>query len=199
MFLRALLILFVTLNLYAEGSARSFYLGVGSGLLKYDDGGLLKNEFRVEHDSSGLGYFKFYGGYQLHRVIAIEASVFYYLVENRSDGYNYRAQGGFIGPNLGLTFYQRQIRVFAVLGLSLVSSQHQNVEDISDDMKTSLAFHYGLGITYEPRNFNHIGFRLALERDTFSTYIEDNIGYSYETASYRQNLNQLYLGAQYKF
>ena len=199
MLLRVLFLLFMTLNLNAEGSARGFYLGVGSGLFLYDDGGLLEKEFGAEHQSSGLGYYKFFGGYQMHRVIAIEFSLFNYLVENSNQEYTYRAVGGFVGPNLGMTFFQRTIRVFTVLGLSLVSSQHENIKDVSDDMKTALAFHYGLGVTYEPMNFYDLGFRLALERDTFATYIEDDIAYTSETDSYRQNLDQLYFGVQYKF
>ena len=195
MVLRLLLVFFLHLSLYAQGSERGFYLGVGSGLLLYDDGGLLGKEFHVRHNASGLGYFKLYGGYQLHRVIAIELSTFNYLVENSKNSYNYKAKGVFVGPNIGLTFVDRQVRLFALPGLSVLYLRHENVTEVSDKAQASLALHIGVGITYEPKDFYNMAFRLAIENDYTATYIDGRDA----PTEYAQNLSQLYLGLEYKF
>jgi len=195
MLTRLLFILLLPLTLFSEGSERGFYVGVGSGFLLYGDAGLLKKEFHVEHKASGLGYYKLYGGYQLHRVIAIELSAFSYQVENSKNSYNYKAKGMFLGPNIGLTFADRQVRLFALPGLSILSLKHENVPEIPEKSQGVLALHIGIGLTYEPQNFYNLAFRLALENDFTETYIDSRE----EAVPYSQNLSQMYLGLEYKF
>jgi hypothetical protein len=176
--------LLLTIVINAEDNARGFYLGIGSGSMKYNDDGLASNDLDDKNNGT-----KLYLGFQFNKVVGVEYSYINY------DKYNsYTISQEFtehkIGANLGYSFMNAQLRPFINLGLALISRDITggNVYQIDDG---GLGLAYGLGIQYEPNFLNGVGIRIGYD----STLFAQKIGYE----TYNQSLNMTYIALQYKF
>jgi len=187
------------------------YIGLGYGTTAYNDSDYLKKELDLDNlEKSDSGY-KVYGGYQFNNIIGIEAAYTGYgkftadndfennVFANESTAFS-------VAANLGYSFLDGQLRPYTVLGLSYVSSNHSNyptklaassgsTEVIPPDDSHG-AFHYGLGIQYEPDALIGFGIRLAYEADVYAIAIERT---DTDDKTYGQGLGIAYLGVQYKF
>ena len=98
--------------------------------------------------------------------------------------------------NITREIYLKKIRPFINLGIAYVNNNHENLPNTVVELNdTAGAFHYGLGIAYEPNVLGGFGIRIALENDMYMTKVQGIV----EDKTYTQTLSLLYVGAQYKF
>lgn len=210
-------------TLYAEeavkpvqNSTDGFYLGLGGGA-SYDLSFLSENTYyqdnTVSYDTGTLsdsdaGYIV-YGGYQINKIIAVEAAYTDYgsfsdtaKVKNTAIYREFSSDPRSLSvyANAGYTF-QNGLRPFGQLGLGYmqrnVSASLENI-DISDE---DVTVRFGLGLDYAPSTLKGFGFRVAMVEDVvadFNYHGVDADGNDKSTVWI--NVNSLfYIGASYKF
>ena len=180
----------------AKKDKSNLYVGAGFGGAAYVDSNFAHEQItgvdkEVVEDSIGA---KIYAGYQINKIIALEASYVYYGSFEVTSEYQYHAQGLSVSGNLGYIFFDDQLRPYALIGLGYMISDFPHKEVSVKDYKPSL--HVGLGLTYIPKVFNGIGFRVAYESNSF-TYVlnRDTV----DEKVYTQGFGILYLGVEYRF
>lgn len=209
LFISGLLMVTLT-SVSVEGAenGRGVYLGIGHAASFYNDGDYLKDEFQIDHlDGSDTG-FVIYGGYQLDEILGIEASYTDYGKFNADQKVSQASTAYTLAVNLGYSFLDGQLRPFTLLGLGYINTDYKNYPDtvtidgrdyrVVDPDTRHTAFHYGLGIQYEPDLLIGFGVRLAYEGSIYILSMEQATDSS-ETNYYGQNLGALYLSLQYKF
>ena len=195
---KALLLAFMftmTLDAVEEDKSR-IYVGVGLGGSAYVDSGFAKEQIvgvDREVEENGLGA-KLYAGYQINKIIAVEASYVYYGSFKVNESYTYKAQGLSLSGNIGYSFFDDQFRPYVLVGLGYIISDFPHDGVPLNDYSPSL--HIGVGATYLPKALKKIGFRVAYESNSF-TYVLDRD--TVDERSYGQGLGILYLGVEYRF
>ena len=191
-----------------------FYLGVGAGS-SANVSVLSEGHYKDDTDAyntdnlsdTDTGYI-LYGGYQINKIIAVEAAYTDYgsfsdtatteslpskRVTFKSDPNSFS-----VYANAGYTF-DNGLRPFGQLGLGYLQVNGSGSTDkINIDDGVSLRF--GIGLDYAPKELIGFGFRVAYVDDVvmdFNYKANDN---GSETDTVLTNLNGLlYIGAQYKF
>ena len=186
---------------YAGENRSGFYLGAGVGNARYHDDGLsnVVAGTDVERNSDGV---KGYIGYQFNNVVGIELGCTDYdkntAIKETSD-YSYSAKSYSVASNLGYSFLDSQLRLFAILGLAYVKIEHENTSPLYESItEDRLAFHNGIGFQFEPNILKGLGLRIAYESDTYFTSIE-TYGYLSTNEVYIQRSRIVYAAIQYKF
>ena len=199
-----LLVLLISINLYADVKKKS-YVGLAIGSSSFDDGGyysdLAKYAKRVspstvvEKNYTSTGYKLYFGG-KINKIFSIESSLTEYGESSISItpgvGSTMSPSATAIALNIGYDFEGKDIRLFSLLGPSLV-----NFNDTTHTDAFILALRYGLGVEYTPSYGYGLGFRVAYEGD----YCESNVdAHKPEMkSSYAQNISMAYFGVSYKF
>ena len=184
----------------AGPNSHGAYVGAGYGNSAYGDADFVQEALgRVNLEETDTGY-KVYGGYQFNNVIGIEVGYNDYGTATASQEYSQAAKSFNVAANLGYSFLDGQLRPFATLGLGVVSLDWQNLPAYYTSLNdTAGAFHYGLGIQYEPDFLIGFGLRLAYEVDTYAINISGFNGTTFVDETYIQTLGLAYMGVQYKF
>ena len=201
--LGALLTTLLASTAMAGDNRSGLYAGLGYGNVNYSDDGLSKRIGGSEVDDANTG-MKVYLGYQFNNVIGLELGYVDYgkfEAKNTGKDYSYASKSYSLSANLGYSFMDSQIRPFANLGAAYLSTKHENLlptyEDETNDR--GVAFHYGLGIQYEPNALKGVGFRVAYEIDTYATSVKTLGTSSDSDKTYTQANSLLYAAVQYKF
>lgn len=187
--LGALTAIALSVNVQANQDVSGFYLGggVGSTNIDTDTSGSSFNS-----DTDGNTY-KFIGGYQFNRIVAIEAQYTKYgdiTPDTRfSTTYTWAPTTVSLAANLGYTF-KNGLRPFAVIGLSSLDLD-QNRNELDDNSATAVRF--GAGLEYTPAALAGVSFRAGYEGDVFAI---DNGAGNPDTDVI---LSSVYLAATYKF
>lgn len=185
----------VALNAVEKDESR-IYMGLGVGGSAYVDSGFAKEQIAgvdKEVTQDGIGS-KIYGGYEINRIIAIEAAYVYYGSFKVTDHYKYSAQGLSLSGNVGYTFFRGQLRPYLLIGLGYIFSNFPHDSVDVEDYSPSL--HTGLGMTYVPKSLGGVGFRVAYESNSFIYTIDED---TVDEKQYAQGFGILYLGVEYKF
>jgi len=189
--------------LFAGPNSSGAYVGLGYGTTAYNDGDYLKEELKIDNLETKDSGYKVYGGYQFNNVVGIEAAYTDYGKFTADNDFAMASTAFSVAANLGYSFLDGQLRPFGTVGLSYISSDYSNYPTSLDQYTLVTppannhgAFHYGLGIQYEPDALIGFGFRLAYEADVYAITIQ-RTGASDKT--YAQGLGTVYLGVQYKF
>jgi len=189
------------LSLCAAQKEKGVYLGAGLGGTAFNDNDLVKDyntdagtNLKFEDTSGG---FLVYGGYKFNNIVAVELAYTNYgtfELKNPADGAKLEFSPYSISAsaNLGYSFLDGQLRPYVLLGLSQVDLDGW----VDDDKGTGI--HLGLGIQYDPKSLNGLGFRLSADSDSFSVDTGVSSAPHYED-NYAQSLNVLYIGAHYLF
>ncbi|ODM56272.1 hypothetical protein BC455_20925 [Vibrio harveyi] len=183
-----------------------FYLGAGVGSTDFDDAGFMNDvshqlalqsgrSVPLTSDTDGSAY-KLIAGYQINRIIAIEAQYTKYAdtdvkVHNIS-ALKLSHDTFTVAANVGYTF-NNGLRPFATLGLGSISYEvKENITgknyNHKDDGGT---VRLGIGLEYAPVMLGGLAFRAGYEVDhyTLETPIKD----------YDQSIGSWYAGSTYKF
>ncbi len=196
------LLLLLSSTLFGRYDVTGIYVGLGSGLGQYRDGGMLSKEFDIDHhdEYSTFPPTAFYGGYQVSRAFGVEVNIFNHGRFYGENDYSYTPIGLFVGPNLGFYLFQGQLHPFVVMGVGAVyAKQHGlNAETVGDNVSISL--HMGPGIELSPKKLDGLSFRVALAVDFYEYHVAyDNSAAFYYSEFYGQRTALLYMGAHYKF
>lgn len=195
----------------AVNSGEGFYAGGGFGssgyLVAFTENTYSldnpENTNAVDTESlsdSDVGYL-FYAGYQINKIIGVEASYTDYgrfQVEN-IDGYYQEPKVAAFYANAGYTFLNGQLRPFGHLGLGyLQQNQSDRYFDFKDDFVT---FHMGLGVDYYPTVLRGLGFRAAFTGDMYVDSVRAVNKDTNQTSnqSLWQDYSLIYVGIGYKF
>lgn len=183
-----------------------FYLGAGIGNTDFDDAGYI-NDFShavalhtgtsvpLTSDSDGSAY-KLIAGYQINRIVAIEAQYTKYAdtdvkVQNIS-ALKLSHDTFTVAANVGYTF-DNGLRPFATLGFGSISYEvKENVTGNNfKDSESGGTVRLGVGLEYAPVMLGGLAFRAGYEVDH----------YTLETAfkDYDQSVGSWYVGSTYKF
>jgi Outer membrane protein beta-barrel domain len=144
-----------------------------------------------------VGYL-FYAGYQINKIIGVEAS---YTDYGRFEYKKYyqEPQAVALYANAGYSFLNGQLRPFGILGLGyLKQNQSDRYYDIKDKFVT---MHMGLGGEYYPTVLKGLGFRAAFEADVYVdsvTAVDEDTNVR-STQSLWEEYFLFYAGIQYKF
>ncbi len=180
----------------AGPNSNGAYVGVGVGGSGYADDDFTKKELAADNlDESDSGY-TVYGGYQFNNVVGVELGYTDYGKFTADNDYSQAATSFHVAANVGYSFLDGQLRPFGTLGLGYVSLDWQNKPDIIEIDDGGGAFHYGLGVQYEPDFLAGFGLRLAYEADIYAIQVVNPFG---NDETYGQVLGLMYIGAQYKF
>ena len=155
------LLLTLSSALLADDAIKHYYVGggIGSTIFSNDDP---DEELK---DGTDIGY-KFYAGYNFNKIIGVEASYTDYGTKfTYFSGRYIEATAIGVGANAGYSFFDEQFRPFVILGVSSLSiNQGDNISN-EHDRTTSIS--YNLGVEYNPRVLNGLGFRSAWSADFF--------------------------------
>ena len=201
-----------------KAKGEGFYVGLGGGM-SLNMVMLAKGDYVSDGTSNydvgqlsdiSAGYIV-YSGYQINKIIAVEASFTGYgdfsdtlksengIVEKT---FTSNPMSGAVYANAGYTFSSGW-RPFGQLGLGYMQSNSsadlKSLDNFSDDFMT---MHYGLGVEYAPASFNGLGLRLAFSGDTSmdaNAIATDDSGKVDESAFLMRLYEVFYVGAQYKF
>ncbi|EKO3845518.1 porin family protein [Vibrio harveyi] len=183
-----------------------FYLGAGIGNTDFDDAGYMNDvshaialdsgaSVPLTSDSDGSAY-KLIAGYQINRIVAIEAQYTKYAdtdvkVQNISvlklshDTFT-------VAANVGYTF-DNGLRPFATLGLGSISYEVKENFTGNNFKKSESGgtVRLGVGLEYAPVMLGGLAFRAGYEVDhyTLETTFKD----------YDQSVGSWYVGSTYKF
>jgi len=180
-----------------------FYIGGGAGLTSFWDGIFSSEEDTISNQVSSLeskhSTLKLYSGYNINRIVGVEASYANYGVVTTKDS---NVQGHLsprsisVAANVGYTF-DTGLRAFAIAGLSMLDLRQS--EDWFDD-ESYVAFRYGFGGEYQPSTVTGLTFRLAYEADVYAVAVNSIYNNSNtDNDIYISQIGSLYLGASYKF
>ena len=182
------------------------YVGIGFGTTAYNDSDYLNEALKLDNLDNGDSGYKVYGGYQFNNVVGIEAAYTDYGKFTANNDFAMASTAFSVAANLGYSFLDGQLRPFGTVGLSYISSDYSNYPkkvydgsyelDITPPANNHGAFHYGLGIQYEPDALIGFGFRLAYEADIYAISVQKT---GSDDKTYSQGLGIVYLGVQYKF
>jgi len=199
--LTLLLLLLLPLTLDARRNGEGFFIGIGSGVAYYDDGGMLSDLKSTggSYDMESVsGAYKLYGGYKFNHQFTLEgAYTGYGIYEVESEGNvteRFEPKSVAVYLNYGEDFWHNQIRPFIIAGAGLLWLSAK--EDVYYSESVFFSLHYGLGLLYTPRVLNGLGFRVAYEADWSKYDGKSEAGLS---RSYSNVLGALYLGLEYKF
>lgn len=178
-----------------------FYLGGAAGISSYHDGILVKDgddyngftsDFKAEHSA-----LKLYSGYQINRIVGVEASYTDYgdINNDSIDNGRLAPRSVSVAANLGYSFNSGW-RPYGIVGLSWLDMRPSEQWFENDKI---IAFHYGFGGEYQPKNWQGLTFRLAYEADFFASTIRDSYLNPDSESAYISNLGNFYIGASYKF
>ena len=195
-----------------ENTGEGFYLGAGFGASLYNMT-LAKSEYKLDDgtytfDTADLnendtGYL-FYAGYQINKIIGVEASYTNYGTFSKdkfAKTYSQTPKSIAAYANAGYTFLNGQLRPFGLLGLGYLqknqSKDYKDILDIKDDIVT---VHYGMGVEYYPTVLKGLGFRASYTGDSHAQGNYDaSDNNTTQSTSLWQNYGLFYIGAQYKF
>ncbi|MDF1877030.1 porin family protein [Sulfurimonas sp. SAG-AH-194-L11] len=184
---------------------QGIYLGAGAGLSyrNYQDSTQTYNTSTLSDTDTA---YLLYGGYQLNKIIAVEASYRNYgSFSNTATGsiggvrtFTNAPESYSVYVNTGYTF-TNGLRPFGQLGLGYT---YFNTSSSSQDLGLTdgASFVFGLGLEYIPVELAGLGLRIAYVQDLTmnSSYTADNHGKDIHIG--RMNINAMfYVGAQYKF
>ncbi|WP_299013049.1 porin family protein [uncultured Photobacterium sp.] len=186
---------------------RGFYVGAGvgsSGLNDHDSMFDERNDVRTVNDDGNA--FKLITGYQITRIIALEAQYTNYgdiditnPLKQHKTKYTWSPETLSFSANTGYTF-DNGLRPFALLGFSYIDLNESNKVL---DKENYFGFRYGLGLEYTPPALNGLSLRAGYEADYF--YIEDkeeshtSIGKYKFYETYDFSLDSFYISISYKF
>ncbi|WP_299019709.1 porin family protein [uncultured Photobacterium sp.] len=193
---------------------RGFYVGAGAGstVLNDLDDSLngpvdfidvntkqkVTGQMSVDSDDTT---FKLIAGYQINRIIALEAQYTKYGDVNTTISIKHNGQTASpkvtswapealsFSANAGYTF-NNGLRPFAILGLSVVDV-NQSVELYEDDVNSGIR--YGFGLEYTPPMMNRVSVRAGYEADFF--YLDSKNTYDLDDFI----LSSAYVSLSYKF
>lgn len=195
------MLIVLPMTLDARRNGEGFFVGIGSGVAYYDEGGLVSdlngNGGNYDMDSVGSAY-KLYMGYKFNHEATLEGSFTGYGVYDIENDGNaterLEPKSAAVYLNYGHDFWHNQIRPFVLFGAGLLWLGPQKSALYDNEVFFSL--HYGLGLLYSPRVLDGWGFRAAYEADwsRFDAKPELGVGGSYDNA-----IGTLYLGVEYKF
>lgn len=198
-------ILLLTALISSAASAQDFdgfYLGAGFGSTNFEDGGLVSDanyalgyQEHLSTDSNGTSV-KLIAGYQINRIVAIEAQYTNYGdtdVKLSGTKLGKLEHNSFtVAANLGYTF-DNGLRPFGTIGLGSINYKETGTGaaqgwDFDDNGGTIRS---GLGIEYAPASFNGFAIRAGYEADFYvmDVALED----------YSQFVGSFYIGSTYKF
>ncbi|MFT5808182.1 MAG: opacity protein-like surface antigen [Moritella dasanensis] len=189
--LGALTAIALSVNVQANQDVSGFYLGAGVGTTNIDTD---NDGHSYPNDTDG-NTFKFIGGYQFNRIVAIEAQYTKYgkispdTSTLNSSSFKWKPTTISLAANLGYTF-ENGLRPFATIGLSSLDLDQS--EKVFDD-GSATALRFGAGLEYTPASLGGISFRGGYEGDAFAL---DNGSYTSDTTVF---LGSLYVAASYKF
>lgn len=187
---------------------RGFYIGAGLGASGYF-ASFFDSSYRLDDpdntyvikgsslSDTDIGYL-LYAGYQINKIIGVEAS---YTDYGRFEYKKYyqEPQAVALYANAGYSFLNGQLRPFGNLGLGyLKQNQSDRYYDIKDKFVT---MHMGLGGEYYPTVLKGLGFRAAFEADVYVdrvTAVDEDTNVR-STQSLWEEYFLFYAGIQYKF
>jgi len=200
----------------ATAKAEGFYIGVGGGftydvalvsLGNFDDTTDTHSYTTNSTSDTGGGYIV-YTGYQINKIIAVEAA--YTDYGNFSDKVtrrfplpsitvNSHPRSFSVYANAGYTF-ANGLRPFGQLGLGYLNVNGDAEAKRLDFIDEGVSLRFGLGGEYAPAKLNGIGFRVAYISDlamdfNYNAYSENKTA----TTTMMSISGMLYIGAQYKF
>ncbi len=176
-------------NTCLAANAHSYlYAGAGTGTTTVYDDAIFHDIYLRTDDTS----YKAYAGYQINRVIGVEAQYKKYgELYNRSTNNKFTVDPTSISlvANIGYTF-DNGLRPFGSIGFgrttfNYVSNKHGSEKDDYN------SFHSGLGVEYSPSHVTPLTVRLAYEMDTF--VIKDTID------DINVSVGSLHVGVSYRF
>ena len=179
-----------------------FYIGAGAGITTFwdamlsgDDGTLSEQISDLKSKHSSL---RIYSGYNINRIVGIEASYTNYgdlTPKDSSVQGHLSPRAVSVAANVGYTF-DTGLRAFAIAGLSILDLR-QSEEWLDDE--TSVAFRYGVGGEYQPSTVTGLTFRIAYEADVYATSVNSIYSNNQSNDKYISQIGSFYLGGSYKF
>ena len=174
-----------------------FYMGVGVGTTVYADDDLAWETGFYDLDDEDSGY-KVYAGYQINKIMGIEASYVDYGTFKAYNGANIYRQdfkATHIAANAGYTFLQGQLRPFGNIGLGYIEHDATGSLGVIEDDVSNHSFYFGLGVQYEPKALQGMGLRVGYDVDVFDRDIYDGWWHR----EYAQGIALWYVALQYRF
>ncbi len=179
-----------------------FYIGGGAGLTNFwdsmysSDGDTISSQ--VSELESKHSTLRLYSGYNINRIVGVEASYTNYgeiTPEDNSVQGHLSPKAFAVAGNVGYTF-DTGLRAFAIAGLSVL-----DINQSADwfEKERYVAFRYGFGGEYQPSTATGLTFRLAYEADLYGTTISSIHEGDDTTEAYISQIGSFYLGASYKF
>ncbi len=199
--LTCFMLILLPMSLDARRNGEGFFVGFGSGITYYDDGGLVSdlNGNGGNYDMNSVsGAYKLYLGYKFNHEATLEGSItgygVYDIKNSGSTTERFTPKSTAVYLNYGYDFWQAQIRPFVIAGAGVLWLDPQ--ENTLYDNSLFFSLHYGLGLLYTPHSFDGWGLRAAYEADwsRFDAKRELSVGRSYDN-----NIGTLYLGIEHKF
>ena len=197
-----------------NSSAKGFYIGIGAGksnnilfLIEGNYNNSDPDNTTYTFNSSSLneddiGYI-FYAGYQINKIIAVEAAYTeygYFKTIELTKEYSQSPRSLAIYANASYIFLNNQLRPFGNLGLGYLQ-KNQSQSYVGLDFKEEIStIHYGIGFDYFPTTFKGIGFRTAFSGDiSIDNIYTENDNNTTESKTLWQAYSLFYLGVEYKF
>lgn len=174
-----------------------FYMGIGAGTTVYGDDDLMWNSGYYDLDDADSGY-KVYAGYQINKIVGIEASYVDYgtfAAYNGTNIYRQEFKATHIAANAGFSFLQGQLRPFGNVGLGYIDHDATGSLGVIYDDVSSRSFYFGLGFQYEPKTMQGFGLRVGYDVDVFDRDVYDGWWHN----EYAQGVGLWYLALQYRF
>jgi hypothetical protein len=196
-----MMLVLLPMTLDAKRNGEGFFIGLGSGITYYDDGGLVSdlNGNGGNYDMNSVsGAYKLYLGYKFNHEATLEGSLtgygVYDIKNSGSTTERLDPKSAAVCLNYGQDFWHNQIRPFVLAGVGLLWLDPQ--ESTLYDNTLFFSLHYGLGLLYTPHSFDGWGLRAAYEADwsRFDAKSDLGVGGNYNTI-----IGTLYLGVEYKF
>jgi len=209
-----LLIFLSTSVLSNQLEDEGFYIGMGAGAssntlflyegnYNYSDPDNPTYTFSASSlDDNDVGYI-LYGGYQINKIIAVEAAYTDYgnfRVTKFAKEYTQAPNSLAVYANAGYMFSHNQLRPFGNIGLGYLQKNQSHSYTRLDFKEEIATFHSGIGVDYYPTALKGVGFRVAFSGDTTidSVYtVNDNN--TTESKTLWQMYSLFYLGVEYKF
>lgn len=196
--------------------AEGLYIGVGGGftynvalvsLGNFDDTTDTHTYTTDSTSDTGGGYIV-YAGYQINKIIAVEAAYTDYgsfssevtrTFPLSSTTVNSHPRSLSVYANAGYTF-ANGLRPFGQLGLGYLNVDGDAEANRLDFIDKGVSLRFGLGGEYAPAKLKGVGFRVAYISDlamdfNYNSYSENKT----KTTTMMSVSGMLYVGAQYKF
>lgn len=196
--------------------AEGFYVGVGGGLSynvslvslgNFDDTTDTHTYTTDSTGDTGGGYIV-YAGYQINKIIAVEAAYTDYgnfssevtrTFPFQSVTVKSHPRSLSVYANAGYTF-ANGLRPFGQIGLGYINVNGDSEAKRLDFIDKSVSMRFGLGGEYAPAELNGLGFRVAYISDVAMDFNYNAYNENETATTYMMSVNgMLYVGAQYKF